>query len=76
MYSVSNDKIDLSDLIVKQDIFSLATNASICIPHVKDLSIFIPKNNMSKVLGISLFEYSTWISKFYYFYFKTVKQVF
>jgi hypothetical protein len=55
--------MDLSYRIEKQDLFSLSINASICTPHVKDLSIFIPKNGMSEVLGIRLFEYSTSISK-------------
>jgi hypothetical protein len=61
--------MDLSDRIAKQDLFSLLINASICIPHVKDLSLFIPKNYMSEVLGIRLFEYSTWISKLLLFLF-------
>jgi hypothetical protein len=58
MFSVSNDKMDLRDQIAKQYllVFSLSLNASICTPHVKDLSIFIPKNDISEVLGIHLFE--------------------
>jgi hypothetical protein len=66
-FSVSNDKMDLSDQIAKQDLFSLLINAAIC----------IPKNDMSEVLGIRLFEYSTWISKLLLFLFRNyVKQVF
>jgi hypothetical protein len=49
--------MDLSDQFAKQDLFILSIYASICIPHAKDLSIFIPKNDMSEVLGIRLFEY-------------------
>jgi hypothetical protein len=48
--------MDVSDRIAKQDLFSLPINASICIPHIKDLSNFIPKTDMYKVLGIRLFE--------------------
>jgi hypothetical protein len=48
--------MDLSDWIAKQDLFSLSFNVSICIPHVKDLSIFIPKNDMSEGTEIRLFE--------------------
>jgi hypothetical protein len=69
--------MDLSDRIAMQDLFSLSINTSVCIPHVKDLSVFIPKNDMSKVLEIRLFEYSTWISKLLLFLFQNcVKQVF
>jgi hypothetical protein len=38
--------MDLSDWIAKQDLFSLSINASVCVPHVKDLPIFIPQKHV------------------------------
>jgi hypothetical protein len=64
--------MDISDRIAKQDLFSLSTNTSICIPKVKDLSIFIPKNDMSEVLQFIYLNIQLGYLNFYYFYFETV----
>jgi hypothetical protein len=72
IFGVSNDKMGLSDWIAMQDLFSLSINASICIPHVKDLSIFIPKTICPKYFEFVYLNIQFGYLSFYYSYFKTV----
>jgi hypothetical protein len=43
IFNVSNDKMDLTNRIAKQDLLSLSINTSIWFSHVRNLSIFNPK---------------------------------